>query len=70
MLCLYVDDAIIITGHKSIMEKTVKGLSKTITLKVQKSIEDFLGCEILQGDHKIHITQQRIVDRILKANPN
>ena len=45
LLCLYVDDSII-TGDENMMNKTIEGLNEVFKIKVQKDINDFLGCEI------------------------
>jgi Reverse transcriptase (RNA-dependent DNA polymerase) len=67
VLCIYVDDAII-TGEEGLMEDTIQRLGKVFNIKVQKSIEDFLGCKIHEGIGEIFLTQRRIVQKLLSSN--
>jgi Reverse transcriptase (RNA-dependent DNA polymerase) len=45
LLCFYVDEGII-AGDVKLMGDTLSGLNLVFKIKVQKSIQDFLGCEI------------------------
>ena len=47
VLCIYVNDGIL-TGDLEMMQDTLEGLFK---VKVDKSIKDFLGCEISKKDN-------------------
>jgi hypothetical protein len=67
VLYIYVDNAII-TGEEELMEDTTQRLGKVFNIKVQKSIEDFLGCEIHKGIEEIFLTQKRIVQKLLNSN--
>jgi Reverse transcriptase (RNA-dependent DNA polymerase) len=65
--CIYVDNAII-AGEEGLMEDTIHRLGKVFNIKVQKSIEDFLGCKIHEGIGEIFLTQRRIVQILLNLN--
>jgi Reverse transcriptase (RNA-dependent DNA polymerase) len=69
ILCIYADDAIV-TGNEELMEMTINGIQKVFKVKVQKSIEDFLGCEIEENSKGMMLTQKRIVGKLIKDNNN
>ena len=50
------------------VEETIKNLGSVFNIKVQKSIDDFLGWEIHEGFGRILLAQHRIVDKLLKSN--
>jgi Reverse transcriptase (RNA-dependent DNA polymerase) len=65
IICLYVDD-MIITGDVGLMVKTIEGLRKVFHVKVQYTIKDFLGCNIVELPDEIDIYQLRIVQKLIK----
>jgi hypothetical protein len=54
VLCIYVEDAIT-AAEEGLMEDTMQRLGLALNIKVQKSIEDFLGCEIHEGTGEIFL---------------
>jgi hypothetical protein len=67
ILCIYVDDGII-AGDEELMENTISGLNMVFHVKVQKSIRDFLGCEIHESIAGFVLCQTRIIDKMIKDN--
>jgi hypothetical protein len=45
ILCIYVDNGII-TGSKRMMVEAIEGLNEVFKVKVEKLIQNFLGCKI------------------------
>jgi hypothetical protein len=65
----YVDDGII-TGSEKMMYETVNDLNKVFKVKLERSIQDFLGCEIICENGCLSIGQERIVDKLKNLNKN
>jgi hypothetical protein len=63
ILCIYVDDGII-TGSEKMMHETVNDLNKVFKVKLERSIRDFLGCEIICENGCLSIGQERIVNKL------
>ena len=62
-ICVYVDDCIL-TGDQTMMKEVIEGLKKVFAIKIQKNIDDFLGCNIIMGKNDINIFQKRIHDNL------
>ena len=67
ILCIYVNDGIL-TGSKRMMNEAIEGLKGVFSIKFQKNIEDFLGCEIHERKDGLLLTQRRIIDKLIKEN--
>jgi Reverse transcriptase (RNA-dependent DNA polymerase) len=65
VLCIYVDDGII-TGSERMMIQAIEGLNQVFKVKVEKSIQDFLGCEIGSDGHVLSLKQPRIIKKLEK----
>jgi hypothetical protein len=45
-------------------------LNKVFIVKLERSIEDFLGCQIIQENGSLSLGQQRIVDKLKNLSAN
>jgi hypothetical protein len=52
------------------MNKTIKDLNKVFKVKLEKSIKDLLGCQIIQENGCLSIGQERIINKLKNLNKN
>jgi Reverse transcriptase (RNA-dependent DNA polymerase) len=67
VLCIYVDDGII-TGSERMMIQAIEGLNQVFKVKVDKLIQDFLGCKIGSDGHVFSLKQTRIIKKLEKES--
>ena len=67
IIALYVDDSIV-AGHKSAIDQTIEEMKSVFSIKVQGTLDDYLGCDIKfdENRNKIWIGQPSIVDGLEK----
>jgi hypothetical protein len=67
MLVVYVDDAILISPHKSLIRKAIKSLQLDFDLTDEGELKDYLGTRFTRkSDGSIEISQPKMIERILK----
>jgi hypothetical protein len=54
----YVDDSII-SGGKQLIEETITSLEEVFKVKVQRSLDNYLGCKNNQDKQRFKIGQER-----------
>jgi hypothetical protein len=66
-LVVYVDDAILISPHKSLIRKEIKSLQLDFDLTDDGELEDYLGTRFTRKlDGSIKLSQPKIIERVLK----
>jgi len=67
MLVVYVDDAILISPNKSLIDLEIKSLQKDYALTDDGELKDYLGTRFVrQEDGSIELTQPRMIERVLQ----
>jgi hypothetical protein len=63
-ITLYVDDSII-AGDERMIQETISCLQNVFKVKVQGTLEDYLGCEVIRVEEGFWIGQKRIVEDLV-----
>jgi hypothetical protein len=63
-ITLYVDD-FIIDGEECLIKDTITSLQEVFKVKVQGTLEDYLGCEVVKEEEGFWIGQRRIIEDLI-----
>jgi hypothetical protein len=63
-ITLYVDDSII-AGEEFLIKEIITSLQEVFKVKVQGSLEDYLGCEVVKEEEGYWIGQRRIIEDLI-----
>ena len=67
LLVVYVDDAILISLHKDLMDTDIKYLQKDYVLTDERELKDYLGTRFTKhSDRSIELSQPRMIERVLE----
>lgn len=66
MICgLYVDDIMII-GNKYYVLDEIEMVQKSYSIRVNNSVFEYIGCQILPSNNKSILYQSKLIDKIVK----
>ena len=65
MLCIYVDDFLVIEEPK-LVEKFIRALESRFTIKVNKDFSKLVGCEITWQDNAVVMKQRYIINKLIQ----
>jgi Reverse transcriptase (RNA-dependent DNA polymerase) len=67
ILVVYVDDAILISPYKTLIQKEIKSLQEEYDLTDDGELQDYLGIRFeRRSDGSLKLTQPRMIERVLK----
>ena len=66
IICLYVDDMLIIGTNLNIVESTKLSLSTTYDMKNRGEVNKILGVKVISSEDGISVSQEYYVERLLK----
>ena len=66
IICLYVDDMLIIGTNLNIVESTKLSLSTTYDMKNRGEVNKILGVKVIRNENGIMLSQENYVERLFK----
>ena len=68
MLVVYVEDAILISPYKSMIQREIRSLQEEFDLTDDRILKDYLGTHFeCHKDGSIKLTQPKMIDRVLES---
>ena len=67
ILVVYVDDAILVSPYKSLIQKEILSLQEEFDLTDNRVLKDYLGTRFMRKtDGSIHLSQPKMIERVLE----
>ena len=67
ILVVYVDDAILVSPYKSMIQREISSLQEEFDLTDDGALKDYLGtCFAKHADGSIHLSQPKMIERVLE----
>ena len=67
ILVAYMDDAILVSPYKSLIQKEISSLQEESDLTDDGALKDYLGTRFMRKtDGSIHLSQPKMIERVLE----